>query len=134
MTRGDYIRLGRAVHAARDARPTRAIDATYDGGVAKVALFIADELAKDNPRFDRDTFLKAATYGDESGQVQAEQVEDDQAKVLVEVFGGEAHIEVKGMVETCLIDWDMINAETATLTAEQLAWMTEFGTSLSRLW
>jgi len=50
MSRKDYVAIAQAVADARLA----------DNDKAEVALKIAAALAADNPRFDRERFLKAA--------------------------------------------------------------------------
>jgi hypothetical protein len=53
MTRKDYVMLAECINDARLANPeTR-------GAVADVANRIARELARDNPRFDRERFDRA---------------------------------------------------------------------------
>lgn len=124
MTTQDYVRFARAIHKARQFRPTRMVDASYAGGIAQVVNALIEELGADNPNFDKDMFLKACLF-----DAEQDQVDDDQPKVMVEVYGGEAHVYTKGVVETCVVDWDLINAETATLTPEQMAWMDMFGSN-----
>lgn len=46
MTRKDYVLIAAALREART--------------VAEAARLLADQLAQDNPRFDRERFLKAA--------------------------------------------------------------------------
>jgi hypothetical protein len=56
MTRKDYEAIARAIASARKATPYDAL--RY---VDAVASNIADALAADNPRFDRERFIAAAT-------------------------------------------------------------------------
>jgi hypothetical protein len=55
MTRKDYVMLAAAIKEAH----AYAIDAARRLGVASAAHEVADAIARDNPRFDRDRFLKA---------------------------------------------------------------------------
>ncbi len=55
MTRKDYVLLAEAIKAA-----TSAIDHPERLGAQLVANEIAHRLQQDNPRFDRERFLKAA--------------------------------------------------------------------------
>lgn len=57
MTRKDYVLLAAALKAARDrlTGPSQEVD-----GIDYAAMDIADALAADNPRFDRDRFLRDA--------------------------------------------------------------------------
>ena len=59
MTRKDYILIAGALKAARssDTLPNLAI---YHNGIDNAAHQLADALGRDNPRFDRERFLKAA--------------------------------------------------------------------------
>ena len=52
MTRKDYEIIARALNTAQTMTTERA-------GVGVTAYLLASELAKDNPRFNRDLFLKA---------------------------------------------------------------------------
>jgi hypothetical protein len=58
MTRKDYVLLAEALNAAF-SRST-ADKADKADGIARAAIELADALAADNPRFDRERFLKAA--------------------------------------------------------------------------
>ena len=62
MTRKDYIALADALRKARrdNTRPPRNGLSEHNRGVDWAARNIADELARDNPRFDRQRFLEAA--------------------------------------------------------------------------
>lgn len=55
MTRKDYILIAAALKEARDT-----IASEYHLGYKQAAYCLADALARDNPRFDRERFLKAA--------------------------------------------------------------------------
>lgn len=55
MTRKDYVLIAGAVKEARDASHTPYLRE----GIEKAASHIATALQFDNPRFDRDRFLKA---------------------------------------------------------------------------
>ncbi len=55
MTRKDYVLIAAALNTARVQ--VQDTPAEMHGTCAR---FIADELARDNPRFDRSRFLKAA--------------------------------------------------------------------------
>mgnify|MGYP001581387785 FL=1 len=55
MTRKDYIVIARAIARAC----TRPINPDQLSGVVHCADALADELKRDNPRFDRGRFLKA---------------------------------------------------------------------------
>lgn len=58
MTRKDYILIADAL---KDARGTMLLTAAaYHSGVDNAVHRLADALARDNPRFDRERFLKAA--------------------------------------------------------------------------
>lgn len=59
MTRKDYILLAEALKAARMKSEFPAAD-EFNGGVDAAARLVADALARDNPRFDYDRFMKAA--------------------------------------------------------------------------
>lgn len=55
MTRKDYVLIARAIRQARNE---------YDDipiGISCVTLHLANALERDNPRFDRDRFISAAT-------------------------------------------------------------------------
>ncbi len=61
MSRQDYIRIAAAITEARkqlidDRKPL--VDAA-NFGISLAAQAMADELARDNPRFDRGRFLAA---------------------------------------------------------------------------
>jgi hypothetical protein len=57
MTRKDYILIAEALKAARAEATAVAMRAAV--GVTIAAVHISDVLARDNPRFDRECFLKA---------------------------------------------------------------------------
>ena len=58
MTRKDYVKLASAVHQAH--RDTDSDGSTVTpAAIASVAYKLAAILATDNPRFDRDRFLRA---------------------------------------------------------------------------
>lgn len=61
MTRKDYIRIAAALNGRTKHNAT---DETYREGwhaaTSACAHALADTLAQDNPRFDRERFLKAA--------------------------------------------------------------------------
>jgi hypothetical protein len=59
MTRKDYILIADALKAARSSYTLPNV-AIYHNGIANAAQRLADALARDNPRFDRERFLKAA--------------------------------------------------------------------------
>jgi hypothetical protein len=63
MTRKDYVAIAAAISEAR-MNPTHFFinreEGEYGEGVFSVAVALADRLARDNPRFDRARFLKAA--------------------------------------------------------------------------
>lgn len=63
MTRKDYIELATALKAARlciiRTEPTEFHTDMLDGNRLS-AEYIAEALGRDNPRFDRERFLKAA--------------------------------------------------------------------------
>jgi hypothetical protein len=56
MTRRDYVLIAAALKGAHDSHIHTLPGAI---GVRTAALTLADTLAQDNPRFDRDRFLKA---------------------------------------------------------------------------
>lgn len=59
MTRKDYILIAQAI---KDAKPASVKDDYGNGldvGVERAAFRLADALAVDNPRFDRERFLVA---------------------------------------------------------------------------
>lgn len=62
MTRKDYIAIAAAFVAARADITTKEPDTShrdmYDGA-SLAAEYVADVMARDNPRFDRARFLKA---------------------------------------------------------------------------
>ena len=65
MTRKDYILIAAALKEARNhwlAEEARDIDgsAAFRAGLNAAGLELASRLARDNPRFDRERFLKAA--------------------------------------------------------------------------
>lgn len=55
MTRKDYERLARALAVSRQTNSANG----HQIAISDAAIFIAAELAADNPRFDRVRFLKA---------------------------------------------------------------------------
>lgn len=55
MTRKDYVALAKAISAVR--KNSDAVD--FQAGVNQVTGAIAQVLAQDNPRFDRERFYKA---------------------------------------------------------------------------
>lgn len=57
MTRKDYILIAEALKEAR--AEALALRAGAGVGVTIAAVRLADALARDNPRFDRERFLKA---------------------------------------------------------------------------
>ncbi len=57
MTRKDYILIAAAIKAAATEYPDERPDAKQQQ--EDVAFSIAEALASDNPRFDRERFLKA---------------------------------------------------------------------------
>lgn len=61
MTKKDYIRIAKVLNCARQDA-----DDYGAGGywVERAATLMADELAKDNPRFDRKRFLAACGFGE----------------------------------------------------------------------
>ena len=60
MTRKDYVLIAKAIKSSRVSNyldnPNRAL---YLNGIDNAAHNMADALASDNPRFDRDKFLTA---------------------------------------------------------------------------
>lgn len=63
MTRKDYILIAKAIRdASEETRAVFGPDA-HEVGTRKVADYIADALAQDNPRFDAQRFLTACGYG-----------------------------------------------------------------------
>lgn len=62
MTRKDYVAIAEAVMSARreiTLKEPHDSREDLDDGVSYAAEFIADVMARDNPRFDRARFLKA---------------------------------------------------------------------------
>ena len=59
MTRKDYILIAAALKAARSSYTLPNV-AIYHNGIDNAAQRLADALGRDNPRFDRERFLKAA--------------------------------------------------------------------------
>ena len=59
MTRKDYILIADALKAARSSYTLPNV-AIYHNGIDNAAHRLADALDRDNPRFDRERFLKAA--------------------------------------------------------------------------
>ena len=57
MTRKDYVLIAAAIKAAATEYPDERPDAEQQQ--EDVAFSIAEALASDNPRFDRERFLKA---------------------------------------------------------------------------
>lgn len=57
MTKKDYVLIAKALRGARTALPSERPDAVQQS--EDDAHSIADALAQDNPRFDRDRFLAA---------------------------------------------------------------------------
>jgi len=57
MTRKDYVAIARAIYEARE-RTSTTPGAGY--GLSMVTVTLANELAADNPRFDRRRFFEAA--------------------------------------------------------------------------
>jgi hypothetical protein len=61
MTRKDYVLIAaRFADLLRIDAELPAAPLTYRDGVADAARHLATELQRDNPRFDRERFLKAA--------------------------------------------------------------------------
>lgn len=62
MTKKDYQAIARAIHTARTHAK---IDEKLDpgSGINRVEHLIADVLAADNPRFDRERFVEACETG-----------------------------------------------------------------------
>ena len=56
MTRKDYVAIAAALAKARAEYPTMQMNSAHD----YVAGEVAATMAADNPRFDRERFLKAA--------------------------------------------------------------------------
>lgn len=54
MTRKDYILIAAALKNAREVQPEASL------GIDVAAWHMCESLARDNPRFDRERFLKAA--------------------------------------------------------------------------
>lgn len=63
MTRKDYVLLADAIKAVADS-----IDYPERLGAQLAANEIAHRLQRDNPRFDRERFLKAAGLSREDGE------------------------------------------------------------------
>ena len=63
MTPKDYVLIARALHAARAADDLRAASADFCLALDTTAERFALVLALDNPRFDRERFLKACREG-----------------------------------------------------------------------
>ncbi len=59
MTRKDYILIAEAVKASRPETPHSPDDKPYLSQCFATANALARALANDNPRFDRERFLKA---------------------------------------------------------------------------
>ena len=62
MTRKDYILIAEALKAAMLPRLKHHTDdrsLVFNCGVESAAIRVCDTLARDNPRFDRERFLKA---------------------------------------------------------------------------
>ena len=59
MSRKDYILIAAALKAARSSYTLPNV-AIYHNGIDNAAHRLADALGRDNPRFDRERFLKAA--------------------------------------------------------------------------
>ncbi len=63
MTRKDYELIAKAIAKLRsvypDGEPTNDHDKGFQHGTKQAAQYIASALASENPRFDRDRFLKA---------------------------------------------------------------------------
>jgi hypothetical protein len=53
MTRKDYVLISRVINTARN------IDTEKTGEGVAIAYLLADELAQENPRFNREMFLTA---------------------------------------------------------------------------
>lgn len=64
MTRKDYILIASAIWASANRMPVSLTDQHHnnvlDAAIRSVAESVADTLADDNPRFDRERFLEAA--------------------------------------------------------------------------
>ena len=61
MTRKDYEAIAAALTAARCVNYSgEPADKLHNQGCETAARYIADVMARDNPRFDRGRFLKAA--------------------------------------------------------------------------
>ena len=58
MTRKDYVLIADALRQAYVVQRDRYVGTS--AGVRAAAEYISDALASDNPRFDRERFLKAA--------------------------------------------------------------------------
>lgn len=59
MTRKDYQLIAGAFRRARDYNDSAAKSAGHQVGTADAAIMLASALQEDNPRFDRERFLKA---------------------------------------------------------------------------
>ena len=62
MTRKDYVLIAAALKSTKPVPPTNAtLDTRVAGAMAwgRTAAYLTDALASDNPRFDRERFLKA---------------------------------------------------------------------------
>lgn len=60
MTRKDYILIAEALKSARPADDSNNFTAARAHHNDRVSRLMAERLARDNPRFDRERFLKAA--------------------------------------------------------------------------
>lgn len=64
MTRKDYVLIAAALKEARDMLAANGANLTRTqcslNGADASAIELADALSRDNPRFDRERFLKAA--------------------------------------------------------------------------
>lgn len=60
MTRKDYVLIAGALKSSHVSNTlNNGNRALYNNGIDNAASLIADALARDNPRFDRERFLKA---------------------------------------------------------------------------
>ena len=60
MTRKDYILIAAALRDARSSFAAMPNITVYTNGVDNAATRVADALSRDNPRFNRERFLKAS--------------------------------------------------------------------------
>lgn len=62
MTRKDYVAIANAISAVREYSYLKG-DLNFQAGIDQVTGAISQVLMEDNPRFDRERFIKATTGG-----------------------------------------------------------------------